>query len=186
VREGQGLPVFQRNDVKRDQINLLFVRLDKADEGHPINPQFGTPRKILSCYQAINQSAQSIEFDHFVRTRSLGRLCGLGLPTLSTGRGCYPFVVAAGIPEAFKKLEQGLSLPQSGRVGLKDTRIPSKEGYQRIESNQRCLPSYRSDEQTSDKRGSENRNRRNRDHRKRYVKEGDDDRASTFIRSSGG
>jgi hypothetical protein len=50
------------------------------------------------------------------------------------GTRAFPFVVAAGIPEVFKELEQGLSLPQSGRVGLKDTRIPSKEGYERIES----------------------------------------------------
>jgi hypothetical protein len=120
-------PVFQRSDVKRDQINLLFVRHGGGGRGTSHQSSIRNA-KWNSDYPSITVS------NHFIRTRSLGRLCGLGLPTLSTGRGRYPFVVAAGIPEAFKEFEQGLSLHRSSQVGLKDTRIPPKEGYERIES----------------------------------------------------
>ena len=130
----------KRRKTRSDQSSFCSARRRRTRDIPSINPQFKTPSGILSSYQAINQSQNPITL---FALRSLGRLCGLGLPTLSTGRGRCPFVVAAGIPEAFKELEQDLSLPQSGRVGLKDTRIPSKEGYERIEST--CLPIRRSD-----------------------------------------
>lgn len=140
----------KRRKTRSDQSSFCSARRRRTRDIPSISIRNA---KWNSDYPSITES------NHFVRTRSLGRLCGLGLPTLSTGRGCYPFVVAAGIPEAFKELEQDLSLSQSGRVGLKDTRIPSK-AKGGIRTN-RIDVVYRSDEQTSDKRGSENRNRRN-------------------------
>lgn len=117
----------KRRKTRSDQSSFCSARQGGRGTSHQSSIRNA---KWNSDYPSITES------NHFIRTWSLGRLCGLGLPTLSTGRGWYPFVVAAGIPEAFKELEQGLSLPQSSRVwvGLKDTRIPSKEGYERVES----------------------------------------------------